>query len=319
MSELASPETPLGELVDDVTDRTDEDSESIRRWLDPFTDDGAVTAAAIEASVTDVSQILATAETRVDLASRAYESATDAADAAPDLDVVGVRRRTFAERLGDLRTDIEALGEELGAARGDFDSAMSVYRSAVDLHEITTDAQRVVRVAHDLETDLEAFEAWLDSANRRHDGLIDDVEAAEESAAAVAETTETLRADDSPAERWFDATVQARVLDLVVDDLRAEAADLRTWADREGVAFPDDIGERIDGVEDAVRAASEALGEHPNWDDRFDDRLAALESELAAVNPPVAWERVDKTIAEAQGAVSIGGADGGAGHGTADR
>ncbi|WP_066417421.1 halo transducer protein [Halorubrum aethiopicum] len=310
MSETAPAETPLDELVDAVADRTDEDPESVRRWLDPFTDDERVTPAAIEATVTDVSQVLATAETRVDLATRAYESASDAAADAPDLDVVAVRRRGFEDRIADLRADVETLGEELGAATADLDSPVEVYRAAVDLHEITTDANRIVRVAHDLETDLEAFEAWLGSANRRHDALLDDVDAAEESAASVAETVEAIRAADDPdPERRFDATVQTRVLDLAVADLRAEAADLRTWADREGLSFPDDVEERIDAVEDEA-ASAETLGDDPNWDDRFDRRLETLERELSAVDPPVAWSRVDEAIAEARSAFSTDDPDG---------
>ncbi|TKX76947.1 halo transducer protein, partial [Halorubrum sp. SD626R] len=187
MSESAPAETPLDELVDDVVDRTDEEPESIRTWLEPFTEDGKVTPAAIESSVTDVSQILATAETRIDLATRTHDEAT-AAGNAPDLDIVDVRRRAFGDRLDGLRADVEALGDDLGAAWSGLDEPVAVYRAAVALHEITTDAQDIVRVAHDLETELEAFEAWLRSANRRHDALVDEVEAAEESAAAVAET-----------------------------------------------------------------------------------------------------------------------------------
>lgn len=312
MTESAPVATPLDELVEAAADQTGEDPESIRTWLEPFTDDGGVTAAAIEATVTDVSQILATAETRVDLATRTHESVRDAAADAPDLDIVDVRRRAFEERLSDLRADVEALGGDLGSATDDLESPVDVYRAAVDLHEITTGAQEVVRVAHDLETELEAFEAWLSSANRRHDALVDDVDGAEESAAAVAEAVEALRTEDAPEqERWFDATVQTRVLEVVVTDLRAEAADLRAWADGEGVSFPTDIGTRIDEVEVAVEATAEALVDRPSLDDRFAERLEALETELSAIDPPVAWARVEEVIAEAREGISgeTGGAD----------
>jgi len=310
MSESAPAETPLDELVDDVVDRTDEEPESIRTWLEPFTEDGKVTPAAIESSVTDVSQILATAETRIDLATRTHDEAT-AAGNAPDLDIVDVRRRAFGDRLDDLRADVEALGDDLGAAWSGLDEPVAVYRAAVALHEITTDAQDIVRVAHDLETELEAFEAWFRSANRRHDALVDEVEAAEESAAAVAETVESLRdADDADPERWFDAAVQTRVLDLVVADLRAEADDLRAWAHRDGAPFPDDVDARIDDLESAVAEHADALGDRPGRDGEFGERLDALDAELEAVEPPVAWARVDETVAEARSALSEDGATG---------
>ena len=305
MSETAPTGMPIDEVVDAVADRTGEEPESIRTWLDPFTDDGAVSSAAIETSVTDVAQILATAETRVDLATRTHEEAVASADNAPELDIVAVRRSAFEDRLADLRADVEALGDELGEAKSGVDSPVSMYRAAVGLHEITTDAQDVVRVAHDLETELEAFKAWVNSANRRHDGLVDEVDAAEESVAVVAETVASLREADGPdPERRFEATLQTRVLELVLADLRAETADLRAWADRDGVSFPDDVDARLDGLEAAVADHADALADGPDWDDRFDERLDALGAELDAVEPPVAWARVNETVSAARSELS---------------
>ena len=307
MTESTLLETPLDELVKTAADQTGKNPKSIRTWIEPFTDDGDVTSAAIESAVTDVSQILATAETRVDLATRAYENARDAAADAPNLDIVDVRQGEFKQRLTDLRADVEVLGGELGSAVGELDSPVDVYEAAVGLHEITTDAQEIVRVAHDLETELEAFEAWLSSANRRHDALIDDIEGAEESAAAVAETVETLRAADDPEqERWFDATVQTRVLEVIVADLRTEAADLRAWADSEGVTFPDDVKKRIDKLEDKTAANYEELTDRPSLDDQFDKRLGMLETELSDIDPPVAWARIDEIITEVGEGISCG-------------
>jgi chromosome segregation ATPase len=311
MSESAPPEVPLDEIVDDVADRTGEDPESVRTWLDPFTDDGTVTPEAIEATVTDVSQILATAETRVDLATRTVEEANEAVADVPDLKIVRVRQSAFEERLADLRSDVEGLGEELSAAASDLDSPVDIYEAAVDLHEVTTDAQRVVRVAHDLETEVEAFEAWLSSANRRRDALVDDVEAAEESAESLGETVESLEnADDPDPGRWFDAAVQARVLDVVVADLRTEAAGLREWAEREDESFPDDVETRIESVREAAAANAEGLADRLDWDDRFDERLKDLDAALSALEPPVAWGRVDEVIQEAREGIAADGPSG---------
>lgn len=311
MSNPAPPEVSLAELVDDVADRTGEDPESVRTWLDPFTDDGSVRPEAIEATVTDVSQILATAETRVDLATRTVEGASDVVADVPDLEIVRVRQNAFEERLADLRSDVEGLGEELSGAANDLDSPVDIYEAAVDLHEVTTDAQRIVRVAHDLETEVEAFEAWLGSANRRRDALVDDLEAAEESAESLGEAVESLRnADDPDPEQWFDAAVQARVLDLVVADLRTEAAGLREWAEREDKSFPDDIEARIESIRDEATASAEALADRPDRDDRFDERLADLDAALSAVDPPVAWGRVDEAVQEAREGIAADGPSG---------
>lgn len=311
MSNPAPPEVSLAELVDDVADRTGEDAESVRTWLDPFTDDESVRPEAIEATVTDVSQILATAETRVDLATRTVEGASDVVADVPDLEIVRVRQNAFEERLADLRSDVEGLGEELSGAANDLDSPVDIYEAAVDLHEVTTDAQRIVRVAHDLETEVEAFEAWLGSANRRRDALVDDLEAAEESAESLGEAVESLRsADDLDSEQWFDAAVQARVLDLVVADLRTEVAGLREWAEREDKSFPDDIEARIESIRDEATASAEALADRPDRDDQFDERLADLDAALSAVEPPVAWGRVDEVIQEAREGIAADGPSG---------
>ncbi|ERG96991.1 hypothetical protein [Haloquadratum walsbyi] len=301
MIEFVSESVSLDDFIERIAERTDEDPKSIRTFLDPFVDDGAVTSDAIEATVTDVSQILATAETRVDLATRTTADVREAVAAVPDLSIVQLRDRAFEERLADLRADVDELGEDLTAVRTGMGSAVDIYQAGVRLHEITTDAQDIVRVAHDLETELEAFEAWLNSANRRHDALIDEIEAAETSASSIAETIETLQSADEPnSEHWFDATIQTRVLETVVADLRVEEADLREWAEHEEKSFPDDVEARIKSLQDETAASAAALADHPDWDPLFDERLEVLEAELEALEPPIAWAQVDGHIAKAR-------------------
>lgn len=307
MGEFTPAALALSDLVDRVAEETGEDPSSIRTFLDPFVDDGAITDDAIEATVTDVAQVLATAETRVDLATRTRADVREAVTAAPDLAIVGARDRAFTDRLADLRDDVDELGTTLTSVRTGMDSPVAVYRAGVDLHELTTEAQRIVRVAHDLETELDAFEAWLSSAPRRHDALVDEVDAAESSAASVAEAVETLQtAADPDPERWFDAAVQTLVLGVVVDDLRTETADLREWAEREEKPFPADVDDRIESLRDETTACASALEDRPNWEATYDTRLETLETELASVDPPVAWAQVDAHVAAAREGTGTG-------------
>ena len=307
MSEFTPAALALSDIVDRVAEETGEDPSSIRTFLDPFVDDGAITDDAIETTVTDVAQVLATAETRVDLATRTRADASEAVTAAPDLAIIEARDRAFTDRLADLRDDVDELGETLTSVRTGMDSPVAVYRAGVDLHELTTEAQRIVRVAHDLETELDAFEAWLNSAPRRHDALVDEVDAAESSAESVAETVETLQATAEPDPGcWFDAVVQTLVLDVVVDDLRTEAVDLREWADREEKPFPTDVDDRIESLRDETAACASALEDRPDLEAQYDTRLETLETELAAVDPPVAWGRVDAHVAAAREGVGTG-------------
>ena len=307
MGEFTPAALALSDLVDRVAEETGEDPSSIRTFLDPFVDDGAITDDAIEATVTDVAQVLATAETRVDLATRTRADVREAVTAAPDLAIVEARDRAFTDRLADLRDDVDELGTTLTSVRTGMDSPVAVYRAGVDLHELTTEAQQIVRVAHDLETELDAFEAWLSSAPRRHDALVDEVDAAESSAASVAEAVETLQtAADPDPEGWFDAAVQTLVLGVVVDDLRTETADLREWAEREEKPFPADVDDRIESLRDETTACASALEDRPDWEATYDTRLETLETELASVDPPVAWAQVDAHVAAAREGTGTG-------------
>jgi hypothetical protein len=289
---------PVDDLVETVVDRTDEDPDAIRRALDPFVDDGIVAAEAIESTVSDVSQILATTETRIDLASRAYEDASAAADDAPDLDAVSVRLERFADRLSDLRDRRDDLGVVLGEASDPPDTPEGIHASAVDLRETAAEAQRLVRVADDLATELERFEAWVGSADRRRRAFETDLADAEESLDSLSTTVRDLDADEPSPDRLFDAVVQAEVLGLVVADLRAEAADLDEWAEREDASFPEELHERVDETERerAALAATLETRRAATSDDRVDERIEAVVADLDAFDPPVAWGRVEETI-----------------------
>lgn len=285
------------DVVDAVADGTDRGPGTIRRALDPVTDDGAVSAAAIRAAVSDTSQILATAETRVDLADRAYEDARTAAADAPDLDVVEVRLEAFGHRLADLKAHTAEIGAAIDPPER-IDAPESVYRSATDLRGAAADAQRVVRVADDLADDLGAFESWLGSAERRHGTLAADVGAIEESLAELSAAAGSLDGPEASPSARADATVQATLLDLLVADLRAEAADLQVWADREGTAFPASLSRRIDAADRRVRTLSDRFdGVNAGDADRFEDAETALRT-LAAFDPPVVWDRVRAALAD---------------------
>lgn len=288
----------LTDLVDRVAVETGDDPSTIRTYLDPFVEDGAITDEAIEATITDVAQILATAETRVDLATQKRESVRETISASPDLAIVSVRDRNFTDQLAALRADVDELGRTLTSVRTGLNTPVALYCASVDFHELTTEAQRVVRVAHDLETDLGAFDAWLRSAPRRHDAFMDEIDAAESAATSLITTLETLQSTAEPdPDRWFDATVQTRVLGLVVDDLHTEAADLREWADRDEKPFPTDVDDRLEALREKAAACASALEDRPDWEAAYDARLDRLEAEFAAVDPPVAWDRIDRYVA----------------------
>ncbi|MFC6615537.1 halo transducer protein [Halopenitus salinus] len=323
-------EPTVESVVEAVAEGTDRDPEAIRRSLDPFAEDDVLTAEAVEETVSDVSKILATAETRVDLAALDADDARAAAAAVTDLDVVDARLRGFDDRLAALERRTDELGRSVGAAPDELETPSALHRSAVELRETAADAQRVVRVADDLASDLEAFESWLSSPDRRTEELAADVEALEEALvdlSSVADRIDERTAADeegpdvdeegafetdgeewtsetdgetSHAAEWADATVRARVLELLVADLRAEEDDIRTWAARENASVPESLRRRIDAADRRLSMLSTTLSDlaAPDWHDRFAERLAATDRALARFDPPVAWGRVREEMAE---------------------
>lgn len=109
--------------------------------------------------------------------------------------------------------------------------------------DVAADARHVVR-----EVEALSFDADADHV----------AETLEELAAA----TEALQSEsDAPAADWADATTWTRVVDLLVDDLRAVLADLRTLADREVDQMPDALERRVANLGRRVEDLTESLAE----------------------------------------------------------
>jgi hypothetical protein len=300
MSENEAVDRPVGDVVTAVVNRDDDrDPETVRAALDPITDDGAVTREAVETAVSDTSKVVATAETRVELAAIAHEDATAAAAPVDDLDTVAARLDGYADRLDAVETRAAALADDLRTPVERLDDPDAIYELAVELRDVATTAQGVVRTADDLSVDLEAFESWLDSPTRRYDEVGEDVDLVDESLAELTAAAAALPAEsDAPAADWADATMRTRVVELLVTDLRAELADLRAWADREGAPFRTALSERVADAERRVATLADTLAERaePAWRDRFGDALTAFERDLSAFEPPIDWERVQETL-----------------------
>ncbi|MFC7047116.1 hypothetical protein ACFQH6_18500 [Halobacteriaceae archaeon GCM10025711] len=107
--------------------------------------------------------------------------------------------------------------------------------------------------------------------------------------------------DDGRA--WLDVAFQHRVQRLVLADVRAELADLRTWADREDIADEERtaaVESRLDDLESRLAAADDRLDDvaRPEWRERFGDRLSAFEAALDGFEPPVDWADVQAAVDE---------------------
>jgi len=291
-----------GVTVDDVVAAVDDaDPATVRDALEPVTDDGVVTRAAVETTVSDTAKLLATAETRVELAGDAYADAAAAADPVADVPTVGARLDALCDRLRGVESMVPALRPGLSVPEDVQRRPVAAHGLAVEVREVVATAQEAIEAADDLSFDAERFESWLDRPERRYDTFEEDVGLVADTADDLADAVDALSDDPAdPAARWADATMRARVLSVLVTDLRAELADLRALADRTDAPFRtglagrlDRTGERVLGLESALESRADRA-----WRDRFGDDLAAFDRALAGVDPPVDWGAVDRTLAE---------------------
>lgn len=299
------------------------DAGEARETLAIVARDGVVRRAAVDDAVANASLVVTTAETRTELAAEKLADAREAAAPVADLPPVAGRLDDFETRLDDVESRADALGDAVQEVLG-MKADGDLYAIARRVKRVTTAATEVQRAADDLQFEIDSFESWLGDADLRAEELAADVDALAESVdeldAAVeslavesadgenatdAESESDAESEADAASRWAAATVQHRVASLLLADVQAELAALRTWAEREAVAPPSGIEPRLD----EVRTRHEAVGERlaaradPAWTARFGDRLAALDETLDAMEPPVAWAEVEAAVEEYRPAV----------------
>lgn len=302
MSENGLVDQPVEDVIETVVEREDDcNPKTVRETLDPVTDDGVVTREAVETAVSDTSKVVATAETRTELAGIAYEDTTAAAATVDDLDIVATRLSRYADRLEAVEARAADLAEDLRTPVEQLDDPNAVYELATELRDVATTAQGVIRTADELAQDLDAFESWLTDPDQRYDEFTEDIDLVDESLAELTATTDALSSNtDTPAADWADATMQVHVLELLVADLRVELADLRVWADREDTEFRATVEERVADLEQQTTELKTRLAEHadPVWHDRFDNHLSTFQADLDEFEPPADWRRVQETLQE---------------------
>ncbi|MFC7136423.1 hypothetical protein ACFQRB_07515 [Halobaculum litoreum] len=140
--------------------------------------------------------------------------------------------------------------------------------------------------------DAEEFERWIASPSARHDEFDADLAELTGAVDRLEADAESLT-DDPDADVWFDCTLRRRALALQVADLRAEAAELETVAERLG-DDPDTVADRLSATRDdlddldarlASVAADLAAAERDAWRDRYGDRLSAFEATVDDADP----------------------------------
>lgn len=298
---------PISDAVEAVLARNeDRDPEAVRRALYHVSEDGVVREDAVDDALAQASKVVSTPETRVELAAMDLAEAREAAEPVADLAVVESQLDAFRDRLSAAEDRVADLGPELRRLVERGEDADGIYDVARGVQRLTEDANAAQIAADDLRLDLEHFERWVGSPSRRLRELGEDVDALVDYRTEIDETADDLAAaaDEmtDPAVAWCDATLRQRVLGLLLADLWAELADLRTWADRED----DDDGRaaqieaRLDDLEEGRSTTGDRLADvaRPAWNDRFGALIADFETALDAFEPPVEWGVVQATLDE---------------------
>ncbi|WP_206424998.1 coiled-coil domain-containing protein [Halosimplex salinum] len=307
----------LDEAAERVLAReTGRDAETARASLSYAAENGVVSEAALGDALAEASKLVATAETRAELARIALDEAREAAASVEDVPTVAARIERFEHDVSAVEERAADLGPSLQSVVDDRGEPAARFAVADGVRRVEQRARSVQRDADDCQFDIEAFERWLDSHGTRVRELDEDADAFASSLddlAAAVEAVEDAETDADPARVWFDATLRHRVAGLTVADMRAELADLRTWADREGAgpADPslDDLADRLGDLDARREALGERLAERaePAWRSRFGDTLADLEGELDGLAPPVDWGAVGEALEECRSTAGLDG------------
>jgi uncharacterized protein YoxC len=270
-----------------------------------------VTAEAVAEAQAHVSKVVSTPESRVEFAALELSEARKAAEPFADLDTVAARLDALERRLGPVEHQVSELGQALQHVVS-ADPETDVYATAVGIQQLTEAANAAQRTADEIYVDAEEFQRWLTNADARFDDLGDEIESLAESLDGLANAVDDLAAaattdgregetETDTAVGWVDATLRHRAVGLLFDDFRAELADLRIMAERDGVPdAADDLDDRLDDLEERWATVGDRLDDlaRSAWHDRFDDRLAAFETALAEFDPPIDWGELQGTLDE---------------------
>lgn len=300
--------------VEAVSDRHRTRGE-MRRAIERVSEDGVVSREAAESALAHLSKVVATPETRAEVAADGVDDAREAAAPVDDLRTVRGRIEDFESRLDDVRRRADALGPRLQDLLRMAEDPDSLYDLGAAIAQLEAEANDVQRAADELLMATESFRRWVDSPQLRRDeldGQLADLETSLDELSSVlddlagrigdADVTDEDDGGPDPALAWADATLQREVLALLVEDVRAELADLEAMADREDGDPPalDDLKRRLDELDARREDVAERVDDlaRADWPDRFEADRSAFAETLAEFEPPVDWGAVEEALAD---------------------
>jgi hypothetical protein len=314
VTDIESPrvfDRPVADAAAALASAGDREADAIADDLSLFVEDGVVSRDRVDEALAGLAKVVSTPETRVEVAARQVDRAHEAAAHVADLDAVAARLDGLDERLAEVEATVETLGGRLSSVLDRADNPAVVPTVAREIEALTDDANAAQMAADDLREDAVATVRWAESAETRAREFGEDLEVVASSVDGVAAAANWLAGEsdappegvetDDPGLVWAEASVGAAVADLLLADLRAELADLGTWADREGAdplladheAHLDDLVARRDRAADRLDDLA-----WPAWEEAHGDRVAQAVTTVASFDPPVEWGAVRAALDE---------------------
>ena len=289
-----------------VVASVDDDSETGREALSEISEEGAITRTSIDQALAHLSKVVATPETRVEIAQRALRDAREAAAPIEGADTVRSRLNEFESRLTTLNERVDALGSQLSSLVDRAQAPDDLYAIGRAIREIRSQALDIQRGADGLVGEIEAFERKLRNPDRWAEELGEDIDAIETSISELREVAIDLSdaRDDGGegtdlASRWVDAALQNRMQKLFIEDVRVELGALRQMTlDQEIDSFGDRISRRLEELESVRTDVSRRLGEvsEPSWRQNHDETIESFTQTLEDFDPPVDWTKLQERL-----------------------
>ena len=277
------------------------DPEAVRKALSEISEEGTVTQEAIDDALADLSKVVATPETRVEVARTALADAREAAAALRDTETVRSRLDGFEAEISALEERVDALGSRLTSLVERAQDPDDRYAIGSAIREIRSGAVDAQRDADALAAEIETFERQLRDPDRWADELRDDSDAIEEAIREpLAVATELSDgggggSESEPALVWADATLRNRMQKLYIEDVRAETDAVGEVALDRGIDDPcDGFGARLDELEALRAEVGRRLDDisESAWNRAHSGTIASFARTLEGFETPVDWSEV---------------------------
>ena len=299
----------MGHSIESAAERViaseNQNPETTRKALAEISEEGTVTRGGIDGALADLSKVVATPETRVEVVKKALTDARKAAAPVEDTDVVCSRLNDFEMEISGLEERVNTLGSRLSSLVERTQNPDDLYAIGRAIQEIRSDAIDAQRDADALVVEIEAFERKLRNPDRWADELREDIDAIEEAVEKSLEVAANVSDADGDGEKtdlslvWADATLQNRMHKLLIEDVRAELKVLRQIALHFDTNEPGNgIEQHLDELETLRTDISHRLDEaaDPSWGQSHSEVIPSFTQTIAEFDPPVNWAELQDEL-----------------------